>query len=488
MTQSVMHDDLVDDLLALIESGPDGDRTSFDELAMRVFARQYERNAPYRAFCDAAEVTPESARSWQDVPAYPTDAFKNDVVASFPLEEAVLANLTSGTTSPNQRGRIFRDEDGKRLIFTANRVMTGAFLFPDFSGGQRCRLLLMTPGPDLAPSMGMAIGMDQTRRAFGTEDSLFLVGRSGVDVRALVGALERSQSTGVPVALVGSTSAFVYFFNACRRKGRRFVLPDGSRICDGGGYRGRFGVVTRDDFYGLAAEVLAVPGSHCINTLGMAESATNYFDSTLRDAHRGRAGTRRKIAPPWTRVRAVDPSTGAVLPPGEVGLLQHYDLANLPTVLGVQTDNLGYTDGEDGFEIIGRAKVVDGRVDEVPSERTVGPMGDRRVFRLLEAYVNFSIDFKMGRIASGDPMTDPIELRRQSEAAAGASARETDAIVASCPVVVEEMVAGADDPSARARADAALDAMHAGASAGGLPDSGVSCDDDDPQQANRELT
>ncbi len=482
------HDGLVDDILDLIGSGPEGDRDRFDDLAMRVFARQYANNGPYRAFCDAAGASPDTVRSWEDVPAYPTDAFKDDVVASFPLEEAVLANLTSGTTSPNQRGRIFRDKDGKRLIFTANRVMTGAYLFPDFSEGQRCRLLLMTPGPDLAPSMGMAIGMDQTRRAFGTEDSVFLVGRSGIDVRALVAALERAQATGVPVALVGSTSAFVYFFNACRRKGRRFAVPAGSRICDGGGYRGRFGVVTRDDFYRLAAEVLGVPETHCINTLGMAESATNYFDSALRDAHAGREGARRKVAPPWTRVCAVDPSTGVVLPRGEVGLLQHYDLANLPTVLGVQTDNLGYTDGDDGFEIIGRAKVVDGRVDEMPSERTVGPMGDRRVFRLLEAYVNFSIDFKMGRITSRDAAADPVGLRREAEAAAGASAGEADAIVASCPLVMEELVAGADDPAARARADAAIAVFEAGAREAGLPDSGVSCDDDDSHEADRELT
>jgi len=81
-------------------------------------------------------------------------------------------------------------------------------------------------------------------------------------------------------------------------------------------------------------------------------------------------------------------------------LLAHYDLANLPTVIGVLTDNLGYTEPDGGFEIIGRARVVDGQVSDLPSDRTVGPMGDKRVFRLLEAYVNFSIDFKMGRFAS----------------------------------------------------------------------------------------
>ena len=469
---------LAEEILELIERGPEGEPARFEDLALRVFAAQYAANEPYRAFCDACGASPASVRSWQDVPAYPTDAFKNEIVASFPLEDAVFANLTSGTTSPNQRGRIFRDEAGKQLIFTANRVMTAAYLFPDFAAGERCRILLMTPGPDLAPSMGMAIGMDQTRRAFGTPDSMFLVGRTGVDVRALVDALEQAERTGVPVALVGSTSAFVYFLNACRRKNRRFALPPGSRVCDGGGYRGRFGVVTRDDFYALVAEVMSVPAAYCINTLGMAESATNYFDDTLRGAVTGAVGQRRKIAPPWTRVRAIDPTTGEVLPAGSPGLLQHYDLANLPTVLGVQTDNLGYTDAEGGFEIIGRAKVADGRVQELPAERAVGPMGDRRVFRLLEAYVNFSIDFKMGRITSGDARSDVVELRRAEEADAGTALEQTAAITASCPIVVEELVAAADDPEAARRAEAALEAFRVASAGSPAPAPGVVCDDD----------
>lgn len=459
MTQETSKGELVSGILRLIDLGPDGDAGVFDELSLKVFAYQYASNAPYRAFCDASAATPDSVRSWREVPAYPTDAFKDEIVTSFPVRDAVLAQLTSGTTSPNQRGRIFRDEDGQALVFAANRAMSGAYVFPDFEAGERCRVLLMAPGPDLAPSMGMAIGLDQTRRHFGTDDSVFLVGRSGLDVKALVAALQECAESGVKAALVGSTSAFVYFFNACRRKKLRFALPEGSRVCDGGGYRGRFGEVTRDDFYALAGEVLGVPGSHCVNTLGMAESATNYFDSVLRDAFLGLAGPRRKVAPPWTRVRAIDPSTGEALPPGRVGLLQHYDLANLPTVLGVQSDNLGWADGEGGFEIIGRAKVVDGRVAELPSDRAVGPMGDRRIFRLLESYVNFSIDFKMGRVTSADEKADYVELRRQSEAGAGASEEETARITASCPIAVEEMVAAAEDPLAQERADAAIEAF-----------------------------
>lgn len=442
--------DAVRDLLAI---GPEGDPRPFEGLALDVHRHQYALNAPYREYCDACGAGPSRVRSWHDIPAYPTDAFKREIVASFPIQHAVQAIMTSGTTSPNQRGRIFRDELGRELVFAANRIMTGTYLFPDLHDGGRCRLLILAPGPDLAPSMGMAIGMEQTRRAFGTEDSGFLVGLGGLNVRGLIAGLREAEASDEPVALIGATSAYVYFFNACREKGLRFHLPEGSRVADGGGYRGRFGVLTREDYYALAERILGVPERMCVNILGMGESATNYPDDVLRNAWLGRHGPERhKPIPPWTRVLAVDPQTGDVLEHGRPGLLRHYDVVNLPTVVGVQTDNLGFTDERGGFEIIGRAKVVDGHVSELPSEAPAGPMGDTRVFRLLEAYVNFSIDFKMGRARSSDPKSTWEELRRASDRRDG----HTLDAVPSCPTVVEELVAGTDDPDAKERAERAL--------------------------------
>ncbi|MDI3281132.1 MAG: acyl-protein synthetase [Bacillota bacterium] len=343
--EKTLREALADKVLAMIEAGPEGDPAAFDEMALEIFAYQYACNQPYRRFCDAKGVTPENITHWSEIPALPTEAFKKEMIASFPMEEAVMALLTSGTTSPNQRGRIFRDETGRKLVLTANRVMTGAYLFPDFASGQRCRLLILAPGPDLAPSMGMAVGMEQTRLHFGTPESRFLLGRTGIDVRGLVAALREAEETGEPVALIGATSAFVYFFRACQKKGLTFRLPPGSRICDGGGYRGRFGEMTREDYYALAEEIFGVPATHCVNTLGMGESATNYFDNSLREFFLGRSGVpRRKVPPPWTRVAAVSVEDLTPFPPGRVGLLRHYDLANLPTAVAVQTDNLGYTD------------------------------------------------------------------------------------------------------------------------------------------------
>ncbi len=58
--------------------------------------------------------------------------------------------------------------------------------------------------------------------------------------------------------------------------------------------------------------------------------------------------------PPWVRTQVVEAETLEALPPGRVGLLRHYDLANLDSVMAIQTDDLGIA-GPNGFEILGRA-------------------------------------------------------------------------------------------------------------------------------------
>lgn len=439
---------LTEEVLGYIAAGVDAEVPDFNGSCLRMFAMQYELSPIFREFCDIKKVRPGDVSDWRDIPLVYNDVFKTHLVTSFPLENAVIGCLTGGTTSLTQRGRIFRDEDGKKLVFGANKRMTGAYLFPDFEEGKRCRILILAPSPEMAPSMGMAIGMEQTRTHFGTPDSQFLLGRTGIDVNGLLKALREAEASGVPVALIGATSAYVYFFQACKRKKLSFKLPPGSRICDGGGYRGRFGPVSRDDYFGMVQEVLGIPQTHCVNVLGEAETATNLFDDALRRHVRGLPPRQRtRPVPPWSRVLAMDIDTLKPLPDGKVGLLAHWDLANVPTVLCLITDNLGYTtDDGRGCEMVGRAKLENGKVSPLPDEdKPVGGMGDSPIFRMLESYVNFSIDLKM--LTAKAPPAGPT-VREEIEARPGS--------VASCPQVVDEILVSQGDEDAARQRDAAL--------------------------------
>src|SRR5262249_55920382 len=95
---------LSDELAGAMTASERGDAAfEFESWALRVFRHQYERNVPYRTFCDRRGVGPSHVARWQDVPAVPTAAFRHADLACGPAE---LVFRTSGTTAgPDARGR-----------------------------------------------------------------------------------------------------------------------------------------------------------------------------------------------------------------------------------------------------------------------------------------------------------------------------------------------------------------------------------------------
>ena len=141
--------------------------------------------------------------------------------------------------------------------------------------------------------------------------------------------------------------------------GRRWQLPDGSRLVETGGFKGRSREVSRDDLYATLSDTLGVSPARCLAEYGMSEMASQYYDSSLYDLARGLVRPARKVGPPWVRTRILDPVTGLDAPVGTPGLLAHYDLANGNSVLALQTEDMGVAspDGE-GFTLLGRAPVL----------------------------------------------------------------------------------------------------------------------------------
>jgi hypothetical protein len=80
-----------------------------------------------------------------------------------------------------------------------------------------------------------------------------------------------------------------------------------------------------------------------VNEYGMTELSSQLYARGI-GPHR---------APPWLRTLVCDPATGRERQLGEVGLLRHVDLANVGSVVAVQTDDVGRAvDG--GIELLGR--------------------------------------------------------------------------------------------------------------------------------------
>lgn len=349
--------ELDEEILSFIKRGfSHQDSGTFNCLALRAFELQYCHIPIYQRYCQRRGVTPEGVSSWDQVPPLPTDVFKVADLSLLP-SHTVRTFMTSGTTRPEERGKVHYDEGGLRLMDATIDEAASSCFFPD---GIRTTFLIIAPPPDSISYMVMSYGMDRLKECFGLPQSRFLVGEGGFEVQGMVDALRKSEKDGMPAAICGGTSGFVNFFDYCHRMSLTFQLPSGSRCLDAGGYKGQGREVEREVFLNCCEELLGITQDYCINLLGMTEIASQFYDNTLKARHQGMNIPRAKVIPPWIRTMVVNPDTLEPLPPGESGLLRHFDLANRGHICAIQTDDLGRI-VEGGFEVYGRAREDESR-------------------------------------------------------------------------------------------------------------------------------
>src|SRR5207244_12444042 len=114
-----------------------------------------------------------------------------------------------------------------------------------------------------------------------------------------------------------------------------------------------------DELVASYERVFGIPEDHMVNEYGMTELSSQYYDLVLRTGGNVEH-PRPKLGPPWLRPLVVDPETLRPLPEGEDGLLLHFDLANLDSVVAVQTDDLGRVTPV-GVQLLGRASGAEAR-------------------------------------------------------------------------------------------------------------------------------
>ncbi len=359
------------DISDFIKAGTEQKDTEkrFNDLALRLFEYQFNANVPYQRFCAKRGVEPGQIKKWEEIPAVPSNVFKEIPLATFPADQAVKLFVSSGTTSPDKRSKVYIDETGLELMDISFQESIQNYFYK--SRDEKLPSLLVSPSPAAFPNNpSLMIHLSITLMKGHYEGDLeYFITREGLDVQGLIKRLKEVEQAGKPVWIGGPTFGFVHFYDYCKSQGIRFKLPEGSRIIDAAGYKGQSRSMPKEEFLALSNEITGIPYSHLINNYSMSEVHAIYADNVLYNHVRGIEKPRHKFIPPWTRVVITDPDTLEPLPKGQDGLICHYCLANLNSVMAIQTDDLGHTI-EDGFEILGRAKGAEARgcsitVDEI---------------------------------------------------------------------------------------------------------------------------
>jgi len=316
----------------------------FSSAAMKVFRYQFEHNATYRRFCEGRGRGPDSVQNWADVPAVPTRAFRHlDLVCGDPSRvEAVFQ--TSGTTGDGgPRGRHLVPR--LSLYHAALLPAFKAHLLPDLD---RISFVCLIPSPTALPGSSLSHMVGAATQSYATETTWAVDGAGAIDSVALGNAIAAAHARQAPVLLLGTAFAFVHALEVPAIT--LGPLPEGSRIMETGGFKGRAHELPREELYARLAAASGVSAGRIVNEYGMTELQSQLYEPVLAGEPVG-CGL---VPPPWLRVRALDPTTLESLPERESGVLSFFDLANAGSVAHVLTEDIG-TVSEGRVFLAGRA-------------------------------------------------------------------------------------------------------------------------------------
>jgi hypothetical protein len=337
----------------------------FNQLALGLFALQHDSVAPYRRLCDAREITPAGLLHWSQIPAVPSRAFKELELTSLPPDQRTHVFHSSGTTDPRP-SRQFHNADSlaiyehSLLVWFRNHLLAHPRAEPAF--------IALTPPANEVRNSSLVHMLDTIRRSSPWRFWRFTArvdanGAWMLDRQATLEALYQATNQDLPVLLLGTAFSFVHLLDNLGNCNLRFQLPTGSRIMETGGYKARSRSMPKHQLHTLMTCRLGIPPSHIVTEYGMSELSSQAYDHIAGpDASSiNRASARRAfLFPPWARARIVSPETGAEVDEGGSGLIQVFDLANVRSVLAIQTEDIGVRRGS-GFELAGRATFAEAR-------------------------------------------------------------------------------------------------------------------------------
>ncbi len=345
--------EIEDEILDWIQQTPwRDDDERFERLALQLFRIQFDLCEPYARLCRSLGRTPSNVERYDEIPAVPTGAFKEFDLCCFDLADTIKTFRTSGTSS-DRRGQLHLDT---LRLYEASLLASLRATFVCELTGHRPVMRFLAPAPEEAFDSSLTHMFATLMEAEGGTGSGFDLRDGTLDVDGLRDAIRRAGEEAAPVLLLGTSFAFVHLLDtAAGDATSTWHLPEGSRVMETGGFKGRSREIPAHVLRADLARLFGIPETSIVNQYGMTELGSQFYDSTAIDP----SGPRRKCTPPWTRVRIIDPTTEESVAPGEVGLIVIHDLANTGSIAAIQTADLGRavsdTSGKTiGFTVLGR--------------------------------------------------------------------------------------------------------------------------------------
>lgn len=313
--------------------------TQFETLALELFQYQFEKNPGYHLFCLQRHKTPQTVKNWHQIPALPQAAFKqsNLWLSTFHKKETKNYFETSGTTADQKGKHFFKNLEFYQLATTYGFRFAFEKMLQLKKSRKKILFLFLKESPEDTPHSSLSHMFGIWKKNFGLTSSEFLIQNHFLDSERLT---HRVSQTSSPIFLAGTALAFTTLLQTHRK----CILPLGSMIMETGGFKGKTREIQKGKFYQALSRFFKISLTSIYNEYGMTELFSQAYACGMNGNHH---------FPPWLRFRILNPETGEAATDKTPGIIELIDLANAPSCLAIQTQDLGINQNNT-LQLLGR--------------------------------------------------------------------------------------------------------------------------------------
>ncbi len=319
-----------------------GNLDCFNIYALLLYDWQKRSNPAYQRYLRQKKLFHQGIASWREIPAVPQTLFKSCRLASHTPQQTHFTFLSSGTTGSHRSHHYLTSLDIYQAVSCAGApIFTSSLNYPS-TLPDPIHLHFLTPSPKEAADSSLSRMFSFWMKKFGTDKSRFWVKDGKILLPALRTALESAIERQEPLGVLGPAFSFVHLLDHWKKN--PLLLPSGSFLLETGGFKGRTREIRKPPFYLQLSSLMGVPDHNIWNEYSMCELSSQAYAQGTHGKHH---------TPPWARVLVIDPTTNHEVKIGQCGLIRWIDLANVDSVLAIQTQDMARRT-RDGFILLGR--------------------------------------------------------------------------------------------------------------------------------------
>ena len=296
----------------------------FERLALKVFRFQYENVTVYRDFCSHLKITVSEVKTIRQIPFLPIQFFKNNSIIAEGFSEEMIftsSGTTGSTTSKHYVSSLKMYEESFQKAFKN-----------EYGSPSNYAILALLPSYLEREGSSLIYMAENLIEKSNNPHSGFYLN----EMDALVEKLKFLEKNNQKTLLIGVSYALLDLIEK-----RKFNLEN-TIVMETGGMKGRRKEMIKEELHEILKSGFGVGQIH--SEYGMTELLSQAYS----------VGDGIFSCPPWMKILTRDPEDALSAIEGKTGGINIIDLANLYSCSFIATQDLGKTNKDGTFEVLGR--------------------------------------------------------------------------------------------------------------------------------------